>query len=269
VAAEVRARIFTVRQLVDAVHAAGGPFSGDGADAGWATLLSEPPDPEIVDTLTRRQRLMPVLLWLTSRVGRLLIGLRPGIRVRGLDRLPAEGICIICPNHQSHLDPFVLGSVLPFHVLRRMFFVGAAEYYQTRLARRFARALRVIPIDADANLVSAMRAGAAGLALGRVLILFPEGERSIDGEIKPFRKGAAILSAHTGAPIVPLAIDGAFPLWPRGRRFQWRALFPGRSRPIGVSVGQPLAAEPGRYAEATAALQAAVAAELTAIRAGR
>ena len=59
--------------------------------------------------------------------------------------------------------------------------------------RRLARSLRVVVVDPDANLIPAMRAGAFGLRQGRPLILYPEGERSIDGTPKIFKKGAAIL----------------------------------------------------------------------------
>jgi len=80
--------------------------------------------------------------------------------------------------------------------------------------------LRVVVVDPDANLIPAMRAGASGLRHGRVLVLYPEGERSIDGKPKTFKKGAAILSVHLQVPIVPVAIEGFHELWPRGKRFQ-------------------------------------------------
>jgi long-chain acyl-CoA synthetase len=75
-------------------------------------------------------------------------------------------------------------------------------------------------VDPDANLIPAMRAGASGLRHERVLVLYPEGERSIDGRPKTFRKGAAILSIHLQVPIVPVAIEGFHEAWPRGKRFQ-------------------------------------------------
>ena len=78
-----------------------------------------------------------------------------------------------------------------------------------------------MPVDPDANLVRAMQAGAFGLRHGRVLVLFPEGERSPDGTPRTFKKGAAILSTHLGVPIVPVAIRGVFEMWPRGKGFQW------------------------------------------------
>ena len=90
-----------------------------------------------------------------------------------------------------------------------------------------------MPVDPDANLVPAMKAGAFGLAHGKILMLFPEGERSIDGTVKRFKKGAPILARHQGVPIVPVAIQGAFEIWPRNRSFNWRALVPfgGAPRP--------------------------------------
>src|SRR5207253_8781496 len=87
--------------------------------------------------------------------------------------------------------------------------------------------------DPDANLIPAMRAGAFGLRHGRALILYPEGERSIDGKPKSFKKGAAILSVHTHAPLVPIAIAGFHEAWPRGKRFQGFA-------PLKMKFGDPI-----------------------------
>ena len=85
--------------------------------------------------------------------------------------------------------------------------------------RRLADWIPVVVVDPDANLVPAMRAAAFGLRHGRTLILYPEGERSIDGTPKIFRKGAAILSINMQVPIVPVAIDGFYEAWPRGKYF--------------------------------------------------
>ena len=132
-----------------------------------------------------------------------------------------------------------------------MFFVGASEYFQTPLRRRIARAIHVVPVDPDTNLVGAMQAGAYGLRHGKVLILFPEGERSIDGGIKKFKKGAAILSLHLRVPIVPVALDGVFDVWPRNRSFRWRALVPANGTRVLLDVGEPLS--PASAAAAPAA----------------
>ena len=147
-----------------------------------------------------------------------------------------------------------------------MFVVAAAEYFDTPFMRRVARMFNIVPIDPDANLVTAMQAGASGLRLGKVLMLFPEGERTIDGDVKKFRKGAAILSAHLDAPIVPIAIDGLFDLWPRGRPSNWAGLLPWRGTRVTVTIGPPLRVRAGDYTEGTAQLRTAVVALLDGIR---
>ena len=90
-------------------------------------------------------------------------------------------------------------------------------------------------------------------------MLFPEGERSIDGELKKFRKGASILSAHLDAPMVPVALDGLYELWPRGRSLNWRLLLPWRAKPVLLEFGPPIQAVRGQYTESTAELKSAVA----------
>ena len=121
-----------------------------------------------------------------------------------------------------------------------MFFVGAAEYFQTAITAWLARRLNVVPVDPDANLIPAMQAGAFGLRHGKVLGLFPEGERSIDGTVKKFKKGAAILSQHLAVPVVPVAINGVFELWPRNRRFDWRRLLPWSGHRVSITFGMAI-----------------------------
>ena len=123
-----------------------------------------------------------------------------------------------------YVDPFLLTSVLPYHVFRQLFLVGAAEYFESPITRWLARLGNLIPVDPDANLVPAMKAGAFGLTHRKVLILFPEGERSIDGTVKRFKKGAPILSRHLNVAMVPVSIRGAYDMWPRNRTFNWRSL---------------------------------------------
>jgi long-chain acyl-CoA synthetase len=92
-------------------------------------------------------------------------------------------------------------------------------------------------VDPDAGLVRAMQAGACGLRRGRILVLFPEGERSIDGTVKHFKKGAAILSQHLQVPIAPVAITGLYEIWPRNRPLGWRRLLPGAKTRVRLTFG--------------------------------
>jgi 1-acyl-sn-glycerol-3-phosphate acyltransferase len=105
-------------------------------------------------------------------------------------------------------------------VFLRAFAVGTSEIFGKGMMRRLARSIKVMVLDPDANLVPAMRAGAFGLRQGMTLVLYPEGERSMDGTPRTFKKGAAILSIHLQVPIVPAAIEGFYQAWPRNRKFR-------------------------------------------------
>ncbi len=217
----ILAEIYTVRELVDAIleSAASGKTISSSREqkAGWKSILhEESTDPE-VRALARPGRFAERVLYSLFRLVQIFASDRFRLRVTGLENLPTQGSYIISSNHQSYLDPVLMSAFLPWPVFRNLFAVGTSEIFGSGLMRRLARWLRVIVVDPDANLVPAMRAGAFGLQHGRILILYPEGERSIDGTPRTFKKGAAILSIHLQVPIVPVAIDGFYDSWPRGK----------------------------------------------------
>jgi long-chain acyl-CoA synthetase len=136
-----------------------------------------------------------------------------------MENLPEKGPYLLCSNHQSYFDPVVMASLLPWRLFRQTFALGTSDIFGEGFMRRLARWIRVVVLDPDANLVPAMRAGAYGLRQGRILVLYPEGERSDSGKPRIFRKGAAILSIHEQAPIIPVAIEGFYDAWPRHQKW--------------------------------------------------
>jgi long-chain acyl-CoA synthetase len=247
--------ILTVAQLIEAVRPGAESTAEPAAEDSWAVILRDLPpatDPVVAPLFVER-RLMPTLFFGMLRLLRLVM---PRIVVTGREHLPRRGPYVISPNHQSYLDPFFLCSVLPYGLFMQLFFVGASEYFETPLTAWLARQLKLIPVDPDANLVPAMKAGASGLSRGRILVLFPEGERSIDGTVKRFKKGAPILSRHLQVPIVPVAIHGVFEMWPRNRSFNWRLLIPGSGHRIRIAFGPAMSIDKQEtYADAAAALR--------------
>ena len=233
------AAIYTIRDLVDAVLQSGG--SGPRARttfAGWATILAEEPRDPDVAALARPRPFSESFWFVVFRLAQVVARDLFRLRVQGLENLPRTGPFILSSNHQSYIDPFVLASVFPWEIFRGAFAVGTSEIFGEGLMRHLARWLRVVVVDPDANLVPAMRAGAYGLRQGRVLLLYPEGERSIDGTPKTFKKGAAILSIHMQVPIVPVAIDGFYEAWPRGRQFFVKLA------PLKMRFGKPILPPP-------------------------
>ncbi len=122
---------------------------------------------------------------------------------------------LICPNHQSYLDPFIITANYPFHIFKNIFHVGANMYFNSLFMKWVAQQLSVVPIDPDTQLMKAMKAGAIGLKQGKVLNIYPEGERAFDGDMSEFKKGAAILATELELPILPVAIDGIYKVWAR------------------------------------------------------
>jgi long-chain acyl-CoA synthetase len=251
--------IFSVRDLIDAIRtsAASGKTSAKRQSPGWSSVLREDPtDPEVL-SIVKSRPVLDRILFVVTRLINLIWQLRSPIKVEGVENVPRQGAYLLCSNHQSFLDPLMLIAVLPFSLLLKMFAVGTSEIFGTGLMRKVARALRVVVVDPDANLIPAMRAGAFGLRQELGLMLYPEGERSIDGTPKTFKKGAAILSIHLQVPIVPIAIDGAYESWPRGKPFQ-------KFAPIKLKIGAPLQPAPESqaseetYAKLTAELKAKV-----------
>lgn len=232
------AEIYTVRQLVDALRTIDKPKGLSPQElhgASWTSILRELPD---LNWLLRQRTFAAPVLWVLLRIVRTMF---MRVRVHGVDKLPASGPYIISPNHQSYVDPFVLCSVLPYRVFKEVFLVGAIEYFETPLTRWVARTANLVPVDPDSRLVPAMQATAFGLTHGKILIVFPEGERSIDGTVKKFKKGAPILAQHLGVPIVPVALKGLYELWPRNGRLNWRLVAPWSGHHVSIAIGEPMA----------------------------
>jgi long-chain acyl-CoA synthetase len=233
--------IYTVRDLVDAVlqsaaSGAGGPGSRV-TFAGWKSILAEEPDDPDVLRLTDPNQFNDTFWYMVTRVMQLIARDRFHLKVTGREKLPRNGPFIISSNHQSYLDPLILASLLPSELFVRTFAVGTSDIFGKGFMRRLARSIKVVVLDPDANLVPAMRAGAFGLRHGLALVLYPEGERSIDGTPRIFKKGAAILSVHLQVPIVPVAIEGFYDAWPRNQAFRG-------FKPLKMIFGDPILPPP-------------------------
>jgi len=262
------AEIYSVRDLVDAILASAGRGEGRTGAAGpaWSTILSEPvDDPEVLE-LAKHNLVAEIFFFSLGRLIYMFALDRFHLKTSGLENLPEKGPYLLCSNHQSYIDPLLMASAIPYRLFHETFALGTSEIFGKGFMRQLARWLRVVVLDPDANLVPAMRAGAYGLKQGRILILYPEGERTNTGSPTVFRKGAAILSIHAQAPIIPVAIEGFYEAWPRHKKFpkftNLRMVFGKPIQPPPVSEASEAA-----YEQLTSELKARVVAMWEGLRA--
>ena len=159
------------------------------------------------------------------------------ITVMGAENIPASGPAIICPNHTSVIDSFLLPAVLP----RRITFVGKAEYLDSWKTRHLFPALGMVPIDRTGGDAAerALTTAAEILDSGELFGIYPEGTRSRDGRLHKGRTGAARLAMRTGAPLVPVGIRGTRTIQPPG------AKMPSPFKSCEFHIGRPI--DPGHY----------------------
>ena len=151
--------------------------------------------------------------WCVS-LGLRMAGVR--IEVRGAENLPRSGQCIYMANHQSNVDPPIFFTLLP----ERIAFMGKKQLWSIPVLGTALRLAEFIPVhrevkeEARASVEEALEV----LKRGTVsLLVYPEGTRSYDGGLLPFKRGVFLLAIRSGLPIVPLTLDGATDVMPKKR----------------------------------------------------
>lgn len=156
-----------------------------------------------------------------------------GVRTlaRGLGNIPA-GPCIFVANHISNIDPPAVVVALP----RRVALLAKKEVFRIPLLARALLLAQMIPVDrSDPSAAKAsVEQALVNLKAGVSYLIFPEGTRSPDGRLRPFKKGSFVMAIRAGVPIVPVSVSGAHHLMRKGSL----ALRPGD---VGVHFGQPIA----------------------------
>jgi len=192
--------------------------------AEWCYITAPDIDQQIVERLRRCPRepdmLVYGLRWVAACYIRLSLRVFHRLHVIGVEHLPRDVSYVLVANHSSHLDTLCLLAALPWTSLHRAFPAAAADCFFTRSSRvtLSATIVNAMPFDREAHYRQSLALCHQLLACrGTILIFFPEGTRSLTGEIGEFRPGIGTLIAGTSIPVVPCHIAGAFEAWPKGR----------------------------------------------------
>lgn len=151
------------------------------------------------------------------------------LKVIGADNMPKTGGVLVVPNHASYIDPTTIASGFD----REVHYLAKRELFQGLLGW-FLKKVNAHPISRTGVDRTALKLCVDLLKQGDVLMLFPEGTRTKDGEIQEIRPGAAMIAAQAGVPLLPVYIDGSLDVMPPGAKFP-------RRKNVRVYVGEPIA----------------------------
>jgi len=177
----------------------------------------------------------PIRSWTWPHYQALYVGL-PGLlrllggwRVVGRDNVPGSSGAVIAPNHVSYLDPPAMGGALP----RRAYSFAKKELFEIPIFGWIIRKCYAFPVDREISDIAAFRHAIRLLQAGELLLVFPEGRRSADGELEQGKVGAALIASRAGVPIIPCALHGTDRVLPRGAWYLHRGI-------VQVSFGEPI-----------------------------
>ncbi len=165
-------------------------------------------------------------------LARLLAVLLFRLRVAGRENWPASGGGLVCSNHQSYFDPPLIGLTCS----RRMNYLARDSLFRVPGLAQFIWFFDAIPIDREGGGLAGLKETLKRLKAGELVLIFPEGTRTYDGEVAPLKPGFLAVARRGKAPLVPVAIDGAYQSWPRTARLP-------RPTRLAVVIGEPISAQ--------------------------
>ncbi|MEG1583006.1 MAG: 1-acyl-sn-glycerol-3-phosphate acyltransferase, partial [Cetobacterium sp.] len=140
------------------------------------------------------------------------------IEKEGLENIKANKPTVFIGNHQSFLDGFIFSQSLNKEVLDNTYYLAKVAHFKSGIMKYLGENSNIILIDINKNLSETLQSAATTLRQGKNIVIFPEGTRSRDGEMREFKKFYAILAKELNADIQPFGIKGAYELFPAHRK---------------------------------------------------
>ena len=153
------------------------------------------------------------------------------ISIKWEEKLDLNENFIVACNHASNMDPVIIGCFFP----KRLRYFAKEELFKFKPLGFAIQALGAVPVSRDnnASAASALKGFMKLYAEGNDVLIFPEGGRSLDGNLQPLEAGVAVIASHEKAPILPVFISGSFQAMPPGAAFI-------KPKKIKVTFGKPL-----------------------------
>jgi len=141
-----------------------------------------------------------------------------GYEVINKDRVPMDGSLIVASNHTSYLDPMVVGSILG----RPLSYMARRSLFKNRFFSFVIRQHFAFPLDREGDSRAALRSFTNRLKTGAAVLIFPEGTRSPNGRLQPFKPGVGMIAVRSNVPVLPVYLWGSYQAWPKGKAYPKR-----------------------------------------------
>lgn len=168
----------------------------------------------------------------TRLICRMIAVVAFGLRTEGRHHLNFEGGGMLLSTHQSLLDPVLVGIVSN----RRLNYLARKTLFKNPAFAFLIRVLDAIEIDRERGGLAGLREMLKRLQRGELVLMFPEGTRTSDGQVAQIKPGFIPVARRSQVPLIPIAIVGAYDCLPKGEKLPTR-------KPIAVVVGEPIGAE--------------------------
>lgn len=200
---EQQSTLRKISEFVDSEQNRPKPAKKSKGAAAWGEILKTCTPPAIPKTY--------FFHFFTIMLSKLFFKLWYDVRVEGTENIPASGPFIIAPNHQSLCDGFLFAYIFPRRTLYKMyFFAKIRAMMKSRAMQFFVRHSNIIVVDVKNNVRESVQKLAEILRRGDMVVMFPEGTRTRDGEVAEFKPMFSILSKEMNVRVVPMVISGAF-----------------------------------------------------------
>ncbi len=232
---EELAKYMTVASLLNLIETK--KIKEEPTSVNWKEILKDAEIPPLKD--------YPFIFWLGRKILKLFFILynRAEIVIPPDVKLPDKPF-ILAPNHASYIDSFVLSALLPEEIAKDTFFLGEETYFSNPFTSTFGKLAHVITVNVQKGIRESLQKASWVLRLGKIIVIFPEGARTRDGQLLPFKKGFAILSKELNVPIVPVAICGTFEVMSVKHKIP-------RPKKIKIVLGHPVYPDSKGYDEIT------------------
>jgi len=141
------------------------------------------------------------------------------VKVKGKEKIEKDKPTIFVANHQSFLDGFLFNYSVPLKVLKKTYFLATVIHFKSSIMKFMADSSNVVLVDMNKDIAEVMQILAKLLKENKNVAIYPEGLRTRDGKMNKFKKSFAILAKELNIDVQPYVIDGAYDLFPAGKKF--------------------------------------------------